>query len=147
MSLEIVEPTPIDAPGVIVEAEVQLHHGYRFLSAVLGQGLVGLIGWIMILTVIIAAIVVVIRHAGIPGCHRRGTVFFQLAHVCLLVFLCNVGVGGFMVAYVGLGPMDEMIMLLVGENLISISVGIGTVLAAVATSITLISGSFLMIAT
>lgn len=69
---------------------------FSFSSLVLGSGYLGLLGWIALLVVVVSAVVVVLRHVRHPERHSRGTAFFGIAHVCLLLFVNNVGVFGLM---------------------------------------------------
>jgi hypothetical protein len=141
---------------------------YHLPSAILYSGSQALFGWIGMLIVPLSALVVILRHFLVRDCHARGTVFFQIAHVCFLWFMWHVVVCGHFVAYLCLGfsPADKRI---ISDNLISLAVGIGITivscimvsiflrrsprpdiyscfgLAAIAASISVIAGGLLMI--
>jgi len=109
---------------VIVAEEIACPEFYHLPGMILKSGIQAFFGWIVMLLVPLVAVVVILRHFLARGCHARGTVFFQITHVCFLWFLLHVVVCGHIVACLCIEGCvaDKRI---VAENLISLAIGIG----------------------
>ena len=80
---------------------------YDLFAVAFGSGPTGLWGWLALSAVPVAAVVVIVRHLTRPTCHVHGTAFFQVAHVCSLIFLCNVVVCGHIIACLCHSPTPD----------------------------------------
>lgn len=67
---------------------------YSFMRAVFASGRSAFFGWLVLFLVPLSAVIVSIRHIANPESHVRGSRFFEITHVCLLWFMCQVGVLG-----------------------------------------------------
>lgn len=161
------EPSNTPVAGAVVHEQA----AYSLFSVIFKSGILAFLGWMALFVMLAAALVVVIRHFMVPGCHARGTHFFKIAHVCLLAFLGIVVVCGHIISPLCLFPYGDsaFVVTVVARNLISLSIGLVVViiasvlvsvtlrrlprpdlwsclgLAVVATSIALIAGGILMI--
>ena len=73
---------------------IPVPQAYSLMRAVFASGLSGFLGWSILFVVPMSAIVVIIRHWRNPQCHARGSRFFEITHVCLLWFMCQIGILG-----------------------------------------------------
>lgn len=113
--------------------EIPLPEFYHLTTAIFKSGPLAFFGWMGFLIVPLAAVVVILRHFLAPGCHARGTFFFQITHVCFLWFLCYVVVHDHIVSFLCCGSCTGNIMAqIISENLISLGVGICTVIVSCA---------------
>jgi len=97
---------------------------FSFRSLVLCSGHVAHFGWLALVVVVLAALIVIARHTRYPDRRRHGTAFFGVAHVCLLLFLNNVGVCGLMAS---LSYECVPFSLPAAQLLVSLAIGLGIV--------------------
>ncbi len=103
--------------------------GYSLMRSILKSGVMAFVGWIPIFTVSVSSVVVSFRHLIKPSCHNHGTRYFEMTHVCVLWFLCQVGILGNMQAYLHFHyPFCGCGNCAAPETLISVGAGLFTVL-------------------
>ena len=94
---------------------------------IIGSGYMGIAGWLSLAVVSFSAMVVIVRHIHNPVCHKKGTVFYGIAHICLLFFLLTNGVLGFEESLFSVGDCVPF-ALPAAQIILSISAGIVLVL-------------------
>lgn len=100
-----------------------------FQELVLGKGILGLVGWVAVGSVNIAALVTVIRYIIKPTACRHRSTFWDIAHVSSLVFLYCVGVNGLIFEF---GAVNVHSPFSISASQILVSLAIGFLLIGIA---------------
>jgi hypothetical protein len=154
-----------------VAAQIPRPDYYSLEMAIFKSGPMAFFGWIALVVIPISATVVILRHLLFSGCHSHRTLFFQISHICFMIFLYIVVVNG-LIGYCTCGcPIldTNFVTRNISENQISLGIGLTTVmisliavacvlkiipkpdtwacvgLTAVAASVAIIAGGMLMI--